>query len=348
MIAQPRSIRHRILLTVILAVGLVAGFLALRQRVLVAQDQYIYRAASSDLILKSSGRLWNTDFRRPPKSYGNLYHYNGSESPSRRFVRWSKGRLKIGVNQSGIPAFKGFFAVTEPTFPAGSYIETSMKPIRVSPQLGQVAETIVAVQTATTAENGQINYVIASVTQSHSSKTLQLGYAHGLIAHAKTVILRNFRTPHLMSDVSNNPVTITTNGVHDLKIWLGNALLLNKSQLPLKIIPPFQIYLEVQSDGLTYAAQFHSLRVYRSNGILIKGLPQGATLEARGSHGTLLAYGVSHHGIYTIDLNPPRLERMATLIIKQEGHTTTFHHVSLVGGDVFAYQQSQSSWAGQL
>lgn len=338
MLAQPRSRPYYVLLTCILAIGLVAGFLGLRQRVIVAQDHYTYRAASSTLILTSSGRLWDTHFRQPPNVSGNLYYYNGSESPARRFVHWSRGRLDIGVNQAAMRSFKGFFAVTEPSFPAGSYVETSMKPVRVAPQPGQVAETIVAVQTATTRENGEINYVIASLTQGHAFKTLQLGYAQGLIADAKTFILRNYRAPHLVSTISNEPVTISTNGVHDLKIWLGNQLLLNKSQLPLKIIPPFQVYLEVQSQGLKYAARFHSLRIYRSNRVLIQGLPDGATIKATGSHGTLLANGVSHQGSYTIDLTPPRLERVATIAITQGRHATTFHHVSLVGGDIYAYQ----------
>ena len=339
MVAPPHSRTWRILLTFVFAIGLVVGYIGLRQRVIVAQDQYTFRAGSSELILKSYGRLWDTHFQHPPKTSGNRYRYNGSESPGRRFVHWSRGQLAIGVNQSGIHAFKGFFAVTEPTFPAGSYIETSMQPIRVAPQSGQVAETIVAVQTATTKENGEINYVIASLTQTRAINTLQLGYAHGAIADAKTFILRSYQTPHLLATISNEPVTISTNGLYSLKIWLGNHLLVNKGRLPLKVIPPFQVYLEVQSEGLKYAAQFHSLRIYRSNQVLIKGLPDGAEVKAIGSNGVLLANGVSQQGTYTVDLTPPRLERAATIEITQGGHTTIFHHVSLVGGDIYAYHR---------
>lgn len=317
--------------------GLAAGFFDLRQRIIAAQNRYTYRSGAAELVLTSSGRLWDTHFQQPLKDYRNRYHYNGSESAQRRFVTWSKGLLDIGVNQSGIPAFKGLFAVTEPSFPAGSFVETSMKPIRAVPQLGQVAETIVAVQTATTHENAEINYVIAALTQISSADLLQLGYANGVYAHAKTFILRNYRAPHLLTTVSREPVTISTNGLHDLKIWLGSRLLLNQSRLALHIIPPFQVYLEVQSKGLRYAARFHSLLIYRSNHVAIKGLPRDAHIQVLGSRGTRLAQGISGHHPFLIGLRPPRLQRWATISITVADHTTTFRHVALAGGDTYAY-----------
>lgn len=317
--------------------GLVAGFFGLRQRIIAAQNGYTYRSAAAQLILTSSGQLWDTHFQQPLKDYRNRYHYNGSESAHRRFVTWSKGLLNIGVNQSGIPAFKGLFAVTEPSFPAGSFVETSMKPIRAVPQSGQVAETIVAVQTATTHENAEINYVIAALTQISGANLLQLGYANGVYAHAKTFILRNYRAPHLFTTVSREPITISTNGLHDLRIWLGSQLLLNQSRLDLNIIPPFQVYLEVQSKGLRYAARFHSLLIYRSNHVAIEGLPNDARIQALGSRGRPLAQGISSHHTFIIGLRPPRLQRWATISITAAGHTRTFRHVDLVGGDTYAY-----------
>lgn len=334
---KPRSTPYRIVFTAILALGLLAGYLGLRHRIILAQDRYTYHAESSQLVLTSSGQLWNTHFEQPMSQDRGLYHYNGSEIPSRRYVHWSRGLLSIGVNQVGGRTFKGFFAVTEPTFPSGSFVETSLTPIPAHPQPGQIAETIVAVQTATTDENGQINYVIASLTQSYAHNTLQLGYANGVVAGAKTYILRAYRAPHLFSTVTQEPLTITTNGRHDLKIWLGSHLLLNKSHVALHIIPPFQVYLEVQSLGLRYAARFHGLSIYRSNRITLNGLPNGATVTVLGPHGIQLAHGSARTGRFAFDLTPPRLQLPVTIRVTTGQHPTIFSDVVVKGGDVFAY-----------
>lgn len=337
MLAKPRSTTYRIIVTCVLALGLVAGFFGLRHRVILAQNHYTYRARSALLVLTASGQLWNTHFQHPPSTYGNLYLYNGSETPARRFVGWSPGLLSIGVNQVGLQGFKGYFAVTEPTFPAGSYVETYMKPLRAVTKHGQYVETIVAVQTATTDENAEINYVIASLTQDFRGNHMQLGYANGVVRAAKTYILRNYQAPHLFSTVENQPITITTNGVHDLKIWLGNRLLINDSRLALNIIPPFQVYLEVQSDGLKYAARFHSLLIYRSNLVTIRGIPSGATITILGPHGSRLAQASAPRGTFTMALAPPRLQVSVTVRVARGAHVTTFHDVVFKGGDVYAY-----------
>ncbi len=336
MLAKPRSITYRIIITCILAMGLVAGFFGLQQRIIQDQNRYTYRAGSSQLVLTASGQLWNAHFQHPLQKV--LYHYNGSETPKRRFVTWSRGLLSIGVNQVGLHGFKGLFAVTEPSFPAGSFVETSMKPLRAAPKPGQYAETIVAVQTATTPENGQINYVIASLTQAPRGNLLQLGYANGVVRDAKTYILRDYQAPHLFTTVANQPVTISTNGLHDLKIWLGSRLILNESRLDLNIIPPFQVYLEVQSQGLRYAARFHRLVIYRSNQVTMDGIPNGAIVTVLGPHGTPLAEGPARHGTFTMTLTPPRLQASVTVRVSLGTRVTTFHGVVVKGGDVYAYR----------
>ena len=337
MLDRPRSITYRIAFTAIVTLGLVAGYLGLHHQVLLAQDRYTYHAGPAQLVLTSSGQLWNTHFQQPMSHYQGLYHYNGSEIPSRRYVSWSRGLLSIGVNQIGRRSFKGFFAVTEPTFPSGSFVETSLTPIRANPKPGQIAETIVAVQTATTDENGQINYVIASLTQTYAHNSLQLGFANGVVARAKTYILRSYKAPHLFTSVTKEPLTITTNGQHNLKIWLGSHLLLNDSRLALHIIPPFQVYLEVQSLGLRYAARFHGLFIYRSNRIILNDLPNGTTVTVSGPHGTPLARGSSHADRFAFDLTPPKLQLPVTIRVTAGQHTTIFPDVVVKGGDVFAY-----------
>lgn len=236
------------------------------------------RGAPYGLRLVASGILWQDSFHEGLRTLKQRYAFNGSAPRSDRFVVLRRGTLGVGV--VGRPSrFEGYFAVTRSAFPRGSLTVVQMEPTVTPLASGQRAESLVAVQTATTIYSGAIDYVFASMTQTGHQYQMQLGYANGYIRNAKSHFLRRIRL-HERHRPRLETIAVRTGGRHHLAVWLsGLGWVRMTSVAPMNIQPPYQVYLETQSLGVRHAAWFHDLTVYRSADLTIESLPRGSAVS---------------------------------------------------------------------
>lgn len=293
-----------------------------------------YQDGSLALVLTTPGQLWNTSFQHPPTALH--YNFNGSANPHIRFLEWHRGVLGVGVNNPNPGQFYGYFAETKPSFPSGSFVQTVMTPYPAAAGAHQVAETIVAVQTANTYRTGLINYVIVSYTETGKRHMLQIGYANGRIQAAKTYILHTVSHAGVMRSMQSMPITVSTNGNNAYRVWLGDKLLYQAHNLRMHIAPPFQVYLEGQSRGTRYVADFRSLAVYRSDVFMVTGLKPASRLALTTPSGTVLTANAGSKGDAAITLPVNALNFPATIRVREPGvPETVFRNVWVQGGDVY-------------
>lgn len=296
-------------------------------------------ANGARLVRTVDGLLWSTRFDALPSP--SAYNTNGSGSPGQDVIRWQRGLLGVGINNAASPHFFGYFLETKQAFPAGAFVQTQMLPYPAAANPGQVAETIVAVQTASTDRTGLLNYVIVSYRQSAGQGSLSVGFANGLIARATTTILGVVAHPDLMTQVRDEPVTITTNGNNAYETWIGNTPIYQSSHLHMRIAPPFQVYLEVQAAAVDYTAYFRTLDVYRSDRVRISHLPPGAEIRLSVSHPG--AYPVralaSASGTASLVLPPLDLTVEGVLEVSSHGVVWKFPPLTLHGGDHYQWRR---------
>lgn len=328
---------RRLLIAVGMTVVLLFALYGIRDGLVAATVPSVtFSAGGYRLVRITAGQLWTTSFARPPSP--SEYNFNGSATVGTRFITWRSGMLGVGVDDRNHKTFRGYFTETKTAFPAGSYVQTLMTPYPAAQKPRQVAETILAVQTANTDVTGLLNYVIVSYTEAGSAHLLQIGYAQGLIRGAKTYITKNLAQPGLMARMDRLPVTVTTNGHNFYAVWLGNTLLYRGTRLHLGIAPPFQVYLEVQARDAEYVADFHNLNVYSSNRVTVQGLPAQTRLTWTSGH-LILSAKADAHGIAILTLPPVNLTTRGRLTLQIGGRRVLFSHITLHGGDRFRFSR---------
>lgn len=332
--------RWRIVVAIVctLIVGALVGYVGTAlQRASAATTHFSARGA--ELVQTADGLLWSTRFQTMPSP--SAYNTNGSGSPSQDIIRWQRGLLGVGINNAASADFFGYFLETKRAFPSDAFVQTQMDPYAAAASPNQVAETILAVQTASTDRTGLLNYVIVSFLQSGGQQRLIAGFANGLIQGATTTILSKMEQSGVMTQVQEEPITVTTNGMGTFDTWLGNTPVYQGSQLSLRIPPPFQVYLEVQAAAVDYTAYFRTLYVYRSNRVTITHLPPGA--EVGLSVPSAPAYQsqvvASSSGTARLTLPPMDLTADGMLAVTSDGHRWVFSSVRLHGGDHYQWRR---------
>ena len=299
-----------------------------------------FSAPGAKLVRTVGGQLWSTRFQTLPAP--DAYNTNGSGNPSQTLIRWQRGLLGVGIDNAASSQFFGYFLETKQAFPAGAFVQTQMEPYPAANGVGQAAQTIIAVQTASTDRTGLLNYVIVSYRQDAGNQSLLVGFANGLVRGATTTTLDTVVRPGLLTAVQNQPVTVTTNGTNSYEAWLGSTPVYRGTNLHLRIPPPFQVYLEVQAAATDYTAYFRTLYVYRSDHVTITGLPPGADvrLSVSAPMADQLDAIAAGSGTASMLLPPPNLTVDGTLRISARGRSWVFSGITLHGGDIYQWRST--------
>lgn len=289
------------------------------------------------LTRMQTGVLWHDGFLENPHTLQSPYTFNGSAPPDQRTLSWKPGMLGLAVTPHGRNQhFIGFFAVTNANFPSGALVQVQMIPYPIALHGTQTAEVLVAVQTANTGQTGDLNYIYASyVQESTVVPRIALGVAHGYIRDAVKRQLYAVQQPRLLQTIRHATLTVQTTGSHVLRLWLGKKLLYDSTRLSLGIQSPFQVYLEVQAQGIPYTGFFHQLAIYRTQDVQLEGLPMGADVTLFEGHGKIVTSTVAEGGGVSLQLPINTLHVRGRLKIHDGSQNIIFNSVSLTGGDIF-------------
>lgn len=269
-------------------------------------------------------------------SYGHLleqYAVDGSAGPRLGWAEASTHGLVVGIQAHH--GWAGWFASTVHAAGPDVTWHVVMTPTSLPSTTPGRGLAVFAVQTATTQKSGVINYIVVAAVTVHRHYRWLVGYAHGLVAGAATDVL--WSTPWWpvgasTTSLPGQSVTVTTDGEHTLSVWLGNKRVVHKTGLALKIPPPFQAYLEVQSSAPAYAADFRDFWVSRSAPVEIDGLHLGQQVRLDSAalpHPISATAGPT--GRAYLRLPPPDLVGTGTLTVSGPEPTTGTTAVPSVG-----------------
>jgi hypothetical protein len=267
----------------------------------------------------------------PYRTLEDRYVFNGSARPGIGYALASSTGLQVGVAPHS--GWAGWFAVTiHAAGPAVVWHTVMSRPDKLV--TGGTGEAVFAVQTATTQSSGAINYVVvASVSRNGLAQWL-VGYAHGEIADADTQVL--WQSPATRDAPATESVTVTTDGSRSIAVWLGNRVVFQSDHLQLDIPPPFQAYLEVQGQDVSYVSRFQDLWVARLEPLEIRHVRPGAQVTLV-QGGREVARGVADQtGNARLDLPPPESVGLADLVVDTPKGPRVYKGVSYAGGDVLA------------
>jgi hypothetical protein len=282
------------------------------------------------LSLERSGLAIADSFRSPIPNRQLLDHYvfNGSAAAGVGRVEATGHGLDVGVRPHR--GWAGWFAVTLPA--AGPdvvwHAVVSRPPTTVTTGVG---ESVLAVQSASTQRNGSIDYVVVSTLSSQGKSTWQVGSAHGFFADAITDSL--WQGPLRADTASTEPVTIRTDGRHDLTVWLGDQQVYSSHALDLHDEPPFQAYLEVQGRDTAYVSTFQDFWVTDAAPVTVTGVPPRSRVTLDTGHGIVAATADAARQA-TLDVPSPRLVGTGTLTVADRSGTRRFAGLHYAGGDV--------------
>jgi hypothetical protein len=194
-----------------------------------------------------------------------------------------------------------------------------------------VGEAVFAVQSASTQRNGSINYVVVSSVSSHGKSTWQVGSAHGFVANAVTDHL--WQGPLRVDTAATEPITIRTDGRHDLTVWLGDQRVFSSQHLRLNDPPPFQAYLEVQGRDISYVANFKDFWVADAAPVTVTGVPPRSRVTLDTGHESVIATADAS-GRAALQVPSPALVGTGTLTVANGSGTRHFRDLHYAGGDV--------------
>lgn len=329
---------QRILLTSAAAVVVVAGVTAGA----LASDSSPPRVASGgglSLERTQSGTLIDDPFRSPTsdRDLQDTYEFNGDLDPNRAFVHATADGLRVGVQPpSDSEDFDGWFAVTLAAYPRSSVFH-----VRMSKPAGNVsgpdreAESVFAVQTASTKVTGLINFVEVTSDSLKGRTAYQVDYSSGHIRDAKTKVY--WRSEPTTNAPNTQDITIRTDGSHSLTVWLGDQQIFSSAALHLDMEAPFQPYLEVQSLHTPYVATFQDFWVTRDNTVQVQGLPAGAAVDLTATGGKQLATATADQSGTAVLTVPPYAAKGSGVvtITRPGGSPQRLGPFDYAGGDIF-------------
>lgn len=304
----------------------------------LAGDDPPVLASRSGLSLErtSSGLLTARKFDRaiPNRRLKDSFEFNGDAGAQHSFIRATSAGLKVGVHRQPAHDFKGWFAVTVPAFPAtGVYHVRMARPPGNVTGAGREAESVFAVQTASTKVTGLINFVEVTSDSRHGHTAWQVDYSHGKVANATNKLYwRSRPSPHARR--SQN-VTVRTNGHSTMSAWFGDRVVFNSQHLDMNVTPPFQAYLEVQALRTSYVSTFRDFWVTKSASIPVTGLRPHTRVSLRTFHQRIIATAVADGaGRAVLRLPPPEARGRAALVMTAPGgQTTVLPPFPYAGGD---------------
>jgi hypothetical protein len=287
------------------------------------------------LVRETSGLLVSKPFRSP-ESTGSLrreFELDGSAPAADAWARVDASGLSVGVRRHRPGVFEGYFAVTRAAYPA-----TSVFHVQMSRERGTVAsstqtgESVFAVQTGTTKQTGAINYVVVASVTNAGMTHWEVGYAEGHLADARTTIL--WASPATRDAPLSEDVTLRTDGRSSLVVYLGSRLVYQSDRLAMRIVAPFQPYLEVQALEIPYAARFQDFWITRDSSLLVTGLSRGDEVTLSTAAGAEVDAVADASGQARLGLPLPSARGSGTLAIEHRGSQRRFPGLTYAGGDV--------------
>jgi hypothetical protein len=288
------------------------------------------------LVRERSGLLIDHDFRSaaPITSLLDEFELNGSAPSANSWASLEADGLHVGVGRHKPGTFEGFFAVTRARYPASSvfHVRMSREP-RNALSRSQTGEAVFAVQTGTTKRTGDINYVLVASATNAGSTHWKVGYAEGHIADATTTIL--WTGPPSPSAAVSEDIALRTDGHSSYIVYFGGRVVYRSDALAMRIIPPFQPYLEVQALEISYQARFQDFWITSDDSILVTGLDQGDQVTLTPTTGTPVRALADASGQARLSLAPPEARGNGTLTILSGGSLRRFPELFYAGGDVY-------------
>ncbi len=190
-----------------------------------------------------------------------------------------------------------------------------------------------AVQTGTTKQTGDINYVLVASVTNAGSTHWEVGYAEGHLANAVTTIL--WASPPSPTASVSEAITLRTDGVSSYVVYFGERLVYESNELEMTIVPPFQPYLEVQALEIAYQARFQDFWVTSDDSILVDGLHRGDEVRLVPANGTPVQARADALGQARLSLAPPQANGKGLLTIMSGGSLRRFPGLDYAGGDVY-------------
>lgn len=294
-----------------------------------------------------SGLLAHWSFTKPvsDRRLQDTFEFNGSATRRTAWVHDSGHGLKVGVRPRTPRPFKGWFAVTLEAFPPSSVFHVDMaRPAGNVTGRGNESEAVFAVQTASTKVTGLINFVEVTSDSLHGSTAWQVDYSHGRIRGAKARLF--MRTPQSAHAPRSHEVTVRTDGAHRLAVWFGRHVVFRSSSLHLHMEPPFQPYLEVQSQRSPYVSTFKGFWVTRDSSVTVTRVPPGATvrLVGAGTGRQLAVARATADGVVHLHLPPPEARGRADLdLVLPSGRRVSLGPFVYDGGDHYRIERDATS-----
>ncbi|MBV9660574.1 MAG: hypothetical protein JO337_05390 [Acidimicrobiales bacterium] len=279
----------------------------------------------------ASGLVATDSFDRPVpyRTLEDRYVFNGSAQPGTGYAYASATGLDVGVKPHA--GWAGWFAVTiHAASPQVVWHTVMSRPGR--PSTGGTGEAVFAVQTATTQHNGAINYVVVASVSRNGLTHWLVGYAHGEVADADTEVL--WQSPDRADSPTSEPVTVTTDGRHQIAVWLGDQEVYRSSDLQLDIPPPFQAYLEVQGQNEGYVSRFQDFWIARAAALQVRGIPAGASVTLVHGGQTIASASADREGTARLALPAPQAVGVADLVVASARSRRTYDQLSYAAGDV--------------
>ncbi|HEX2016589.1 MAG TPA: hypothetical protein VGN69_07825 [Solirubrobacteraceae bacterium] len=290
---------------------------------------------TAQLRLEKPGLALDRPFDRPAPTSAltDTFELNGSAPVANRTTTLAADGLHVGVRAHAPGTWEGYFAVTRASFPTGSVFHVRMqRPPATVAAATETGETVFAVQTGTTKQTGDINYVLVSSLSTGGSTHWAVGYAHGHIANASTSIL--WHGPNSPSAELGQDITLRTDGHRALEVYFGAQRVYASSALSMQIEPPLQPYLEVQGRGIAYESRFTGFWVTRGAAITVLGLARGDRVQLAAPGSGPITGRADADG--TARLTPPLPEvRGHGALSVQRGSVSVSRTVDYAGGDEY-------------
>ncbi len=288
------------------------------------------------LVRERNGLLLDYGFRSESPTAALLkdFELNGSAPPANSWASVQADGLHIGVGRHQPGTWEGFFAVTRAAYPASSVFHVRMSRERRNVMSrSQTGEAVFAVQTGTTKRTGDINYVLVASATNAGSTHWKVGYAEGHIADATTTIL--WTAPPSPTALVSQDITLCTDGRSSYIVYFGNRVVYASNRLKMRIVPPFQPYLEVQALEINYLARFQDFWITSDDSILVTGLGHGDRVTLAPAYGTPVRAFADASGQARLSLAPPQAKGNGTLTILSGGSLRRFPELFYAGGDVY-------------
>ncbi len=224
----------------------------------------------------------------------------------------------VGVRRHA--GWEGYFAVTHDLYPAGSVFHADVVALPAVSTGGGIGEAVFAVQTGSTKITSDVNFVAVNSYTKNGDFKWQVGYSAAKYENARRTALAQVDHPPA-SLVPDHPVGVTlrTDGYRTLRVYLDDTKVLDATDLSMRMEPPLQPYLEVQSKDIAYTSRFTNFWVTASDTLRVEGLAAGARLRLGSADAPIATGTADARGAVRLTLPLPKAHGTAPVAVHLPG-----------------------------